>query len=269
MSKVLPALPCDNEIVFALVVVPPLRVSQAGVDSRDARHAGSAVVNPQVGLVVDRVVGVSACQGRLQVGLRRCVVDGLGSPRERRDRDREQNADDEQDNEELNKRKALFSRLRQPGAPRRSLATFSMRNFLNHRLPVPARHLEGPHRRPADRRHDDKEGLEDPSRPRRGLLPAWGEDLQQRTCSRSHPPRVSRRVELHGPLIAGSILGQPLSGIFTRTCRLRAAPVLWPRHSPTFRAGLRGSCHEGAFAPRPLDANGQPTLLIPTRTTRR
>ena len=24
MSKVLPALPCDNEIVFALVVVPPL-----------------------------------------------------------------------------------------------------------------------------------------------------------------------------------------------------------------------------------------------------
>jgi hypothetical protein len=41
-------------------------------------------------------------------------------------------------------------------------------------------------------------------------------------------------VELHGPLIAGSIVGQPLSGIFTRTCRLRAAPVLWPRHSPTF-----------------------------------
>ena len=95
----------------------------------------------------------------------------------------------------------------------------------DHRLPLPARHLEVeqdrapdvqlhhhelerkaarliPHRRPADRRHDDEEGLEDPSRPRRGLLPAWGKDLQQGTCGRAtHPPRVPRRVELHGPPI--------------------------------------------------------------------
>ena len=104
-------------------------IVQAGVDGRDARQRWYTHKSA-VGLVVRGVEGVSTGEGRLQVGLRCSVIGRLGHRQEGWDRDREQNSDNKQDNEQLDKREALLSRLLETEAPRAEPLDVSLETFL-------------------------------------------------------------------------------------------------------------------------------------------